>query len=94
MKNRNKLIQSAMTAFLALITTNTAMTATPVTAAKPNMEKCYGIAKVGTNDCATATQSCAGSATKDNQSDAFLFVPSGLCEKIVGGVLKNETTKG
>ena len=48
-------------------------------------EKCYGIAKAGMNDCATATQSCAGSAIKNKQSDAFIFLPKGTCEKIVGG---------
>ncbi len=55
-------------------------------------EKCYGIVKMGMNDCATATASCAGSATKDNQADAFLFVPKGMCDKIVGGKLIAPTT--
>lgn len=40
------------------------------------------------NDYATATTSCADSATKDKQRDAFVFMPKGLCEKIVGGNLK------
>lgn len=56
-------------------------------------EKCFGIVKAGMNDCATATASCAGSATKDKQSDAFLFVPKELCEKIAGGVLKSKDSK-
>lgn len=61
-------------------------------AAKPgtsiqDTEKCYGIVKAGLNDCATATASCAGSSTKDRQNDAFVFVPKGLCQKIVGGNL-------
>jgi len=51
----------------------------------PAMEKCYGIAKAGKNDCASkaAGNSCAGQATKDGQG--FLAVPKGLCEKLVGG---------
>jgi uncharacterized membrane protein len=48
------------------------------------MEKCYGIAKAGKNDCASkAGNSCAGQSTKDGQ--AFIVVPKGLCEKIVDG---------
>lgn len=46
------------------------------------------------NDCQTSSQSCASSATKDRQPDAFIFLPKGTCNKIVGGSLtmpKNET---
>ncbi|WP_375232610.1 BufA1 family periplasmic bufferin-type metallophore [Legionella jordanis] len=50
-------------------------------------EKCYGVVKAGMNDCATATSSCAGSSTKDNQADAFIFLPKGICERLVGGQL-------
>lgn len=42
------------------------------------------------NDCATATASCASSATKDKQKDAFILLPKGLCDRIVGGSLKPE----
>lgn len=77
-----KIVQSAMAAFLVLAATNTALAD-----ATPETEKCYGIVKMGANDCATAKASCAGSATKDNQKDAFLLMPKGLCEKIVGGSL-------
>lgn len=50
-------------------------------------EKCSGIVKAGKNDCATATNSCAGSATKDAQKDAWIYVPKGTCSKIVGGTV-------
>jgi len=53
-------------------------------------EKCYGVVKAAMNDCSTATASCAGSATKDNQADAFIFTPVGLCSKLVGGHLTAE----
>ena len=48
------------------------------------MEKCYGIAKAGKNDCAAAdgSYSCAGHAKMDG---GFLAVPAGLCAKIMGG---------
>ena len=76
------LINAAVTTVFALSTSH----AIAADDAAPT-EKCYGIVKMGMNDCATATASCAGSATKDNQADAFLFVPKGVCEKIVGGKL-------
>jgi len=90
----DKIITSAITALLTLSTVSTVIAATN-SATTQNTEKCYGIAKAGTNDCATTTQSCAGSATKDKQSDAFLFVPKGLCNKIADGSLKpnKESTK-
>ena len=56
--------------------------------AQGNMEKCYGVAKAGKNDCQTATNSCAGQLKKDMQADGWLYVPAGLCGKIVGGSLE------
>jgi len=62
------------------------MTATsPAEAAE--MEKCYGVAKAGMNDCATETSSCAGTSKADNQGDAYIAVPKGTCDKIAGGSL-------
>jgi uncharacterized membrane protein len=62
--------------------------AAPVAAQAQGMtEKCYGIAKAGKNDCQTAKSSCAGTAKQDAQSDAWVAVPKGSCEKIVGGKL-------
>ena len=55
--------------------------------AQGNMEKCFGIAKAGKNDCQTANSSCAGTSKKDAQADAWLSVPKGVCEKIAGGKL-------
>jgi uncharacterized membrane protein len=55
--------------------------------AQGNTEKCFGIAKAGKNDCQTATSSCAGTSKKDAQSDAWLSLPKGVCEKIAGGKL-------
>ena len=50
-------------------------------------EKCYGVAKAGKNDCVTANGSCAGSSKKDAQTDAYLILPKGTCDKIVGASL-------
>lgn len=85
MKKADTLVKLAMSTLLALTTSSLV---SPATAASPEMEKCYGIVKKGMNDCQTKTASCAGSATQDNQPDAFLFLPKGTCTKIVGGSLK------
>ena len=56
-------------------------------AAEPKFEheKCYGVAQAGKNDCATATHSCAGTATKAGDPASWVYVPAGTCDKIVGG---------
>lgn len=52
-------------------------------AAKPAMEKCYGIAKAGQNDCkAGEGTSCAGTAHKDYQGNAWKLVKAGTCTSI------------
>ncbi len=51
----------------------------------PGMEKCYGIAKKGMNDCGTANHGCAGEAKMDSDKKEWLNVPTGLCKRIVGG---------
>ena len=56
-------------------------TATPST----TTEKCYGIAKAGQNDCATGSHGCAGEAKLPGAKNEWLSVPTGLCNKIVGG---------
>lgn len=58
-----------------------------VQAAEKQNEKCYGIVKAGKNDCQTAATACAGSAKKDSQKDAWIYLPKGTCEKIVGASL-------
>ncbi len=51
-------------------------------------EKCYGIAKAGANDCAsTGSNSCAGTSRVDADPAAWVYVPQGYCERIVGGTL-------
>ena len=66
--------------------------AAQVQAQAPTTEKCFGIAKAGKNDCQTASSSCAGTSKKDHEASAWLAVPKGTCEKIVGGSLS--ATKG
>jgi uncharacterized membrane protein len=66
-----------------------AVTLAPQDAKAADNEKCYGVSKAGKNDCQTATGSCAGTAKMDAQKDAWIYVPKGTCEKIVGGSLES-----
>lgn len=56
-------------------------------AAKGDQEKCYGIVKAGKNDCAAAANACAGQVKTDGAKDAWVYLPKGTCEKIVGASL-------
>lgn len=85
--DKDTLVKAVMTLFFSMAVT-TVVNADDTSTQKT--EKCYGVVKAGMNDCATATASCAGSATKDNQPDAFIFTPTGLCQKLVGGHLNAE----
>jgi len=60
------------------------------------MEKCFGIAKAGMNDCSSnkSAHSCAGQATKNNDPKDFVAVPKGTCAKIAGGhLMDSDSTK-
>jgi uncharacterized membrane protein len=50
-----------------------------------NMQKCYGINAAHKNDCKSPGHSCAGQDNTARDPNAFVAVPSGLCEKIDGG---------
>jgi len=55
-------------------------------AGKDDKVMCYGVAKAGKNDCATASHSCAGSAKKDNDPTEWKYLPRAECEKAGGKV--------
>ncbi|QTT90542.1 BufA1 family periplasmic bufferin-type metallophore [Pseudomonas chlororaphis] len=59
------------------------MAALPTTAqAADDMEKCFGVAMKGKNDCAAgAGTTCAGTAKVDHQANSWKLVPKGTCEK-------------
>ncbi|MFZ5617944.1 MAG: DUF2282 domain-containing protein [Pseudomonadota bacterium] len=58
------------------------LAAAPANAAG-DMEKCYGVALAGENDCAAGPgTSCEGTSTVDYQGNAWSLVPAGSCESI------------
>ncbi|MBV1786801.1 DUF2282 domain-containing protein [Marinobacterium sp. D7] len=55
----------------------------PASAEETKMEKCYGVALKGQNDCkAGPGTTCAGTAKKDYQGNAFKAVPAGTCTQM------------
>jgi len=75
--------QATLAATLAFAVAGTAI-ATPAAAqTKPAMEKCYGIALAGKNDCkAGAGTSCAGTSRVNYQGNAWKLVKAGTCASI------------
>ncbi|HKK14242.1 MAG TPA: DUF2282 domain-containing protein [Gammaproteobacteria bacterium] len=80
--NPRTVTYSAVAGLLALGST---AAVTTTAAAAPQMEQCFGIAKAHKNDCASGAHSCAGTAARDRQTDSFVLVPKGVCDKIAGG---------
>lgn len=82
MSNSDSLIR---TAFAGLVALGLSVTVSQVHAAKDDTEKCAGIVKAGKNDCGTSKSACAGTAKMDNDPEAWISVPKGVCERIFGG---------
>ena len=74
--NHRVILSSALASVLALGAVGSAVAA-------GDKEKCYGIAKAGKNDCASAdgSHSCAGQAKADNAPTEWKYVAKGTCEK-------------
>lgn len=78
----NKTTRTLSAAALALALGSALSIAALPAQAAGDMEKCFGVAMKGHNDCAAgAGTTCAGTAKVDNQADAWKLVPKGTCEK-------------
>ena len=82
--DKQALIRSALASVLALGAISAAQSG-PV-AADPSKDKCFGIAKAGQNDCASASgsHSCAGTAKKDGDPGDWKYVAKGTCQQMGG----------
>jgi len=82
----NKSTTSALALAGAMAAALTMASAPEAKAAKAGMEKCFGVAKAGKNDCkAGPGTTCAGSSTVDYQGNAWKLVPIGSCAKMKRG---------
>jgi len=76
--------KTTTTAAALALALGTALSAVSLPAAAADeMEKCYGVALKGQNDCkAGPGTTCAGTAKKDYQGNAFKAVPAGTCTQM------------
>lgn len=82
MNTQTKIIVGAG-ALLALGATAASAQNRPTAAQEDAMEKCYGVARAGQNDCAAGPgTSCAGTSTRDYQGNAWKLVAKGTCVSI------------
>ena len=71
------------TAFAAAISLASIAHAETVMKDGAEMEKCFGVALAGQNDCAAGPgTTCAGTSTKDYQGNAWKLVPAGTCAEM------------
>jgi uncharacterized membrane protein len=85
-----QLIKSTIAAILALSSATLANTTMAENDAKNNtitteVEKCYGIAKAGYDQCGNSAHACAGQSKVDGDKKAWIAVIKGTCTSIVGG---------
>lgn len=83
MNDRNNLLRTAIAGVLALGTFSVVSPSFSADA-NANMEQCAGVVKAGKNDCATATNACHGHVESDGNAMAWIYVPKGTCDRIVG----------
>ena len=78
----NKTLTAASLACALGAALTTAAPAASAADAPGGMEKCFGVALKGKNDCkAGAGTTCAGTSKVDHQANAWSLVPKGTCEK-------------
>lgn len=82
-----KKTSATVTAISSLLTLGAALSAPTFAADKVEMEKCYGVAKAGKNDCAGPAHACAGQAKVDSGGKEFVALPKGTCARLTGGSL-------
>ena len=80
MSNKERLMQLALSSVLALSVAAT----TNAVAKDADKEQCAGVIKAGKNDCATSKNACHGHVNIDGDPEAWIYVPKGTCDKIVG----------
>ena len=87
MNNTRLIVSSALASVLAM----GALSASAQSPEGKAKEKCYGIAKAGTNDCAnlSGSHSCAGQSKTAMATDEWNYVAKGSCAKM-GGKLEAE----
>ena len=90
--NHQQIVHAALAGVFALA----AASATVATAADAkSMEKCWGIAKAGQNDCGSnkTAHACAGQSKVDNDPNDFKMVKTGTCQQLGGSLQQGAAPK-
>lgn len=83
--DRTKLIQMTLAVFFSgSVVAATANNPPAKVFAADKLEKCYGVAAAGKNDCGTPVHSCAGQSKVDRDPTEWKLVPIGTCQKLGG----------
>jgi uncharacterized membrane protein len=87
--DRNALAAAAIAGLLALGSTSA------MAQDNKNMEKCWGVAKAGQNDCGSnaTAHSCAGQSKSNYDPNDFKVVKAGTCVKMGGSLVQGKPGK-
>ena len=90
--NRDQLVRAAIA---GAIFSGTVASSTAFAQDMKNMEKCWGVAKAGQNDCGSnkTSHSCAGQSKKDYDVNDFKAVKTGTCVQIGGSLTQGQAGK-
>ena len=86
MNQHHRIAASALASVLALGLLPGAHAADEMGKNEKSKEKCYGVSKPGTNDCAnlSGSHSCAGQSKSARAPDEWNYVAKGSCAKMSG----------
>ena len=93
--DQKRIVAAAIAGLFALGTASgTALAQAPKPMAK-DMEKCWGAAKAGKNDCGSnaTAHSCAGQSKKDYDPNDFKAMKTGTCVQMGGSLKQGEAGK-
>jgi uncharacterized membrane protein len=85
MKGSSKLVGAGLAIAVAVAFMEKAQAQTNIPRPTYKYEKCFGIVRGGQNDCFSPANSCGKTSKRDNDPNAWIYVPAGTCDKIVGG---------
>jgi uncharacterized membrane protein len=92
MKRSSKLIGASLAVAVGVAFHAMADAQTNIPRPTYKYEKCFGIVRGGQNDCFSPANSCGKTSTRDNDPNAWIYVPVGACDKIVGGSTEPTTS--
>lgn len=90
--DQKRIVAAAIAGLFALGTASGTAFAQAAKAEPKGMEKCWGVAKAGKNDCGSnkTAHSCAGQAKVDNDLMDFKYVKTGTCKSMGGSMTQGK----